>query len=182
MTRRLTQQEQLLIGLGILVVVLLLALAIVGWITGKDFRDAKNALKTAKSEYQAAVTLRTQFDMLNARIDERKRRIAQQERGFDLSDFIGRTESELTPRFAHGDASPPQQRPLVGGKYLRTRIEFTYDKKDIESVIRFLYRIEDPARGVIISRIDLENEDPLKGDTFRMVIRLSVIEELATDE
>jgi hypothetical protein len=182
MKRRLTQQEQLLIGLGALVIVLLFAYAVVTGVTGGDFRRAKTSLKKAREEYRAAVALRERFEALNAAIEARKQRIAQQETGFDLSDFIGRTESELKPRFSHSNASPPQQRPLAGGKYVRTRIEFTYSKKSIESIIEFLYRLENPELGVIISSIHIESDDPSKGDAFNMKIRLSVIEELKNPE
>lgn len=182
MKRRLTQQEQTLVSLGALVVVLLLAYAVVTGATSTDFRNAKTSLKTARREYREAVHLREDFENLNALIEERKRRIAQQERGFDLSAFIGRTESELTPRFSHGDVSAPQQNTLAGGKYLRTRIEFKYAKKHIGSIIDFLYKLENPQLGVIISKLEIQSEDPDKGDTFRMDVRLSVIEALDNTE
>ena len=64
MRRRLTLQEQVLIGLGALVVLLLLVYAVISGLTGGRFGDAKRSLLRAKREYRDAVRLREDYEPL----------------------------------------------------------------------------------------------------------------------
>ena len=62
MKRRLTPQEQVLIGLGALVVVLLLAYAALTGVMREDFRTARRNLGTAKENHNEARELRQEYE------------------------------------------------------------------------------------------------------------------------
>jgi hypothetical protein len=175
MRRRLTVQEQLLIGLGALVVLLLLVYAMISGLTGGRFGDAKTSLLKAKREYRDAVKLREDYERWGREIEERKNRIAQQDPGFDLPSFIAGVERDLKPAFNHKSVTSPTRRPLAGGKYSRTRLTYIYDSKSIGDIVRYLYEIENPKHGIIITSIKLRTRDETVGDSFTMTITLSVV-------
>ena len=175
MRRRLTLQEQLLIGLGALVVLLLLVYAVISGLTGGKFGDAKRSLLRAKREYRDAVRLREDYERRGQEIEERKNRIAQQDPSFDLPSFIAGVERALKPAFGHKSVTSPTRRPFAGGKYTRTRLTYIYDAKKIGDIVRYLYEIEDPERGIIIMSIKLRTRNETVGDTFTMTITLSVV-------
>jgi len=174
MRRRLTQQEQLLIVLGALVVLLLLVYGVITGVTRSAYGGADKSLKQAKKAHTDAVNLRREYERLGREIDTRKERISQQDPDFDLGGFIGDVEADLS--FAHKGVTSPSQRDFAGGKYTGTRITYTYDGKRLGDVVRFLYRIEDPARGIIITNIKLVTDEPT-GTRFTMTITLSVVTE-----
>ena len=177
MKRRFTPQEQVLIGLGALVIVLLLVYAVIAGLTGDRFRDAKRSLLKAEREYKDAVGLHEDHERLGREIEDRKLRIAQRNPNFDLPSFIGKVERELKPPFEHKRVTSPIRREFAG-KYTRTRITYIYDRKDIAGIIRFLYEIEDPKHGIIITSVKLLTRDETVGKLFTLTVTLSVVTEL----
>ncbi len=177
MRRRFTQQEQLLIVLGALVVLLLLVYGVITGVTRSAYGDAEKSLGKAKDAYKGAVSLRREYERFGREIEIRKERISQQDANFDLGSFIGDIEAEL--KFPHKGATSPSGRDFAGGKYTGTRITYTYDNKSLKDIVRFLYRIEDPSRGIIITNIKLVT-DEATGTRFTMTITLSVVTENTT--
>jgi hypothetical protein len=177
MKRRLTPQEQVLIGLGALVVLLLLVSAVITGVTRNSFRAAKRSLLRAQDEYKQAVTLHERYDRLGSQIEEQKSRIAQRDPNFDLLGFIGKVESEIKPPLEHQSVTSPIQREFAG-KYTRTRVTYVYDSKDLDSIRKFLYEIENPEHGIIISNIKLDTKDKDEGKLFTMTITFSIVTEL----
>ncbi len=175
MRRRFTQQEQLLIVLGALVVLLLLVYGVITGVTRSAYAEAKESVREAKKAHTAAVDLREQYERRGREIEVRKKRISQQDRDFDLGSFIAEVEAELN--FAHRGATSPSGRDFAGGKYTGTRITYTYEGKSLKDIIRFLYKIEDPSRGIIITNIKLVVADEATGTHFTMTITLSVVTE-----
>jgi hypothetical protein len=177
MKRRLTPQEQVLIGLGALVVMLLVVYAVITGLTRDSFRAAKRALLKAQDEYKEAVALHERYDRLGRQIEEQKSRIAQRDPSFDLLAFIGKVESGLSPPFEHKSVTSPIQREFAG-KYTRTRVTYVYDSKELDEIRKFLYEIENPEHGIIISNIKLDLKDKDEGKLFTMAITFSVVTEL----
>jgi hypothetical protein len=174
MRRRFTQQEQLLIVLGALVVLLLLVYGVITGVTRSAYGNAKESLKEAKKSREAAIDLRQRYEAFGREIEIRKERISQQNRNFDLGSFIGEVEAELN--FPHKVVTSPSQRDFAGGKYTGTRITYTYDGKRLADIVKFLYKIEDPNNGIIITNIKLV-ADEATGTRFTMTIILSVVTE-----
>jgi hypothetical protein len=177
MKRRLTPQEQVLIGLGALVVLLLVVYAVITGVTRDSFRAAKRALIKAQVEYKDAVGLHERYDRLGFQIEEQKRRIAQLDPNFDLLAFIDKVESGLNPPFEHKSVTSPIQREFAG-KYTRTRVTYVYENKDLDEIRKFLYEIENPEHGIIISNVKLDLKDKDEGERFTMTITFSVVTEL----
>lgn len=176
MRRRLTQQEQLLIVLGALVVLLLLVYGVITGVTRSAYGDAEKSLDQAKEAHQDAIDLRRKYEQLGREIEVRKERISSQDTTFDLGSFIAEVEGSFTPPFEHKGATSPSDQNFAGDKYTRTRITYTYEAKRLDDIIQFLYKIEDPTRGIIITNIKLVT-DEATGTRFTMTITLSVVTE-----
>ena len=177
MKRRLTPQEQVLIGLGALVVLLLVVSAVITGVTRDSFRAAKRSLLKAQDDYKEAVALRERYERLGRQIEEQKSRIAQLDPNFDLLGFIGTVESGLKPPFDHKSVTSPIQREFAG-KYTRTRVTYVFEGKGLDAIVKFLYEIENPKHGIIISNIKLDLNDKDEGKRFTMTITFSVVTEL----
>jgi len=178
MKRRLTPQEQVLVGLGGLVIVLLLAYAAITGMTRGDFRLVKQSLERAEGDYKEAVEKRQEYEQLGRRIEERKSRIAQRDPDFDLLSHIGKVEHRLDSPFEHASVTSPYQHMFGGNKYTLTRVTYLYEKKQIGGIIGFLYRIEDPEQGIIISNVEITTADGGAGEYFTLRITFSVVTEL----
>jgi hypothetical protein len=176
--RPLTSQEQVLVGLGALLVLLLVAYAVVTGITRDDYRTAKRSLINAQKEYRDALDLRDRYQRLGRDIEERKRHIAQRDPNFDLLTFIGEVEGKAA--FGHQSVTSPIRRSFANEKYLRTRVTFTYGDKSLRDVVRFLTEIENPKHGIIINYIELE-ADQATGQKFTMRLGVSAISELRSE-
>jgi hypothetical protein len=174
MTRRLTQQEQLLIVLGGLVVLLLIVYGLITGITRQDYTGAKASLDQARRGYKEAVELRGEYKRLGHLIDTRKLEIAQQDPNFDLTAFIDRIENRLVPPFTHSRVTSAIQESFAGGKYTGTRITYTYQSKSIGDIVRFLYEIENPESSIIITNIKLLADEGT-GTHFTMTVTFSIV-------
>jgi hypothetical protein len=163
MRRRLTQQEQLLIVLGALVVLLLLVYGVITGATRSAYGDAEKSLDQAKKAHQDAIDLRRKYEQLGREIEVRKERISSQDTKFDLGSFIAEVEASFTPPFEHKGATSPSDQNFAGDKYTRTRITYTYEGK----------RLDD------ITNIKLVT-DEATGTRFTMTITLSVVTENPT--
>lgn len=120
---------------------------------------------------------REEFEQLGRRIEDRKRRIAQRDPNFDLLTFIGEVEREVTPPFEHASVTSPYQHTFID-KYTLTRVTYLYEKKYLGEIVSFLYRIEDPEQGIIISNVEISIADGGFGDRFTLRITFSVVTEL----
>jgi hypothetical protein len=178
MKRRFTPQEQVLIGLGALVVLLLLVYAGWRWVTSDSFGAAQTSLINAEGNYNDAVAMRRKYEQDGRQIEDRKRRIAQADPDFDLPTFIGGVEEKLA--FHHGTVPSEVRSPFAGDKYLLTRVAFTYTGKSLDEIVRFLSHIENPEHGIIINRIKIE-ADAGTGTKFTMGLTVSAITELRTE-
>ena len=178
MKRRFTPQEQVLIGLGALVVLLLLVYAGWRWVTRDSFRADQRSLIKAEADYNGAVAMRRRYEQDGRQIEDRKRRIAQTDPDFDLPSFIGGVEELLT--FPHGTVPSEVRNPFANDKYLLTRVAFTYTGKSLDEIIGFLSHIENPKHGIIINRIKLE-ANKITGAKFTMGLTVSAITELRTE-
>jgi hypothetical protein len=181
MRRQLTSQERLLIALGALIVVLLLGYAVISGEIGSRTDAAERRLTTARDNYRDAVDLVEDYINKGRLIEEHKERIKEHESNFDLASHVTSIEDNITPPFRPKDVRRPTMVPLAGGKYTLTRMTYTYQDKSIDDIVRFLYQIEDPGQGIIISNILIQTENERTGDSFRVVISLSVVTQVEGD-
>jgi len=177
MKRQFTPQEQLLIGLGALVVVLLIGYALITGITGGKFGAARRSLTKAEKNYKQAIELHQRYERLGRQIEERKVLIARQDPNFDLPTFIGKVEAALSPAFTHKSVTSPSHR-VFAEKYTRTQVSYVFDSKKLGAIQKFLYEIEDPRNGIIITSVKIGTKDKARGKLFNMTIRFSVVAEL----
>ncbi|MBN1916403.1 MAG: hypothetical protein JW889_00725 [Verrucomicrobia bacterium] len=176
---QLTPQERLLAALGALVVVLLLGYAIISGQLNAMTSEAARKRDTAKSHYQEAVNLVSDYERKGRLIEERKERI-QETSDFDLPTFVTDIAARMRPRFEPKAVGRATSIPLAQGKYLLTRIKYTYADKSIDDIVNYLYGIEDPVEGVIISNVLIQTANEV-GDKFNMVIMLSVVTQAAPE-
>jgi len=180
MRRQLTSQERLLLALGALVVVLLSGYAVISGQVGEQTQSARRALNTAKADYQAAVDLVKDYERKGKLIEERKESIIQRDPNFDLASFVTSVEEKVRSR-SEPTVGRPTIVPLASGKYTLTRIKYTYKDKTLADIVSYLYDIENPENGIIISNVLIQAVNPDEGNKFQMVITLSVVTQVAAE-
>ena len=181
MRRQLTSQERLLLALGALVIVLLLGYAVISGQVGEQTSGARRRLATAKADYKSAVDLVEDYDRKGRLIEERKERIARKPSNFDLPTFITDIEKTIGTRFQPASVGRPTVVPMAAGKYTLTRVKYTYKDKTIGDIVRYLYDIENPENGIIISNVLIQTVNEAEGDKFQMVITLSVVTQISAE-
>ena len=180
MRRQLTPQERLLVALGALVIVLLLGLAVISGQIGAQTNEARRTRDTAKKNHAEAVRLVENYNHAGRLIEEHKERIKSKVADTDLATLVTKIEDAMQPRFQPNKVDRPTIEQLANGKYTLTRIKYTYTDKTMSAIVSYLYQIEDPQNGIIISNVLLQTPRDDEGETFQMVITLSVVTEAGT--
>ena len=146
------REKSVIVGGGVILVLFLMYFFVVaGMVERKSQIEKKVEVERDKEELLSQYVV--EYDSLKLERDQLRDRIKERDKNFSLAREISEIQSELN--FPSQTVNPGNPRTKFDS-YIQVGTSIRYKDKSLDDIVKFLYALEKPERGIIVENFRLE--------------------------
>lgn len=156
------REKSIIVGGGVVLVLFLLYFFVVaGMVEKKSLIE--NRVEKERAKQQLLSQYVVEYESLKLERDQLRNKIKERDKNFSLAREISEIQSELN--FPSQTAKPGKPSTKFDS-YIQSSTSINYRGKTLDQIVKFLYALEKPERGIIIKNFRLQPGKNRKQFTF----------------